>query len=92
VTNAKQSKASVAFGGSVPVGAQMHSGEQVCPPIAAPKMNRQSDATGIAPLLTGCAHSWAVAEIGNTATAAHTNAARKNDFKLRDAGFIESPP
>jgi hypothetical protein len=49
--------ASVAVAGSVPFGAHAHAGSQVFEPTAAPRMNKQSDATGDAPELTGCAHS-----------------------------------
>jgi hypothetical protein len=52
----RQSNASVALAGSVPVGAQMHSGVQVWRPTATFRMKRQSVATGAAPLLTGCEH------------------------------------
>jgi hypothetical protein len=52
----RQMSASVAVTGSVPLGAQMHSGEQVCEPTAARRMNRQSLAVGLAPEVTGWAH------------------------------------
>jgi hypothetical protein len=49
----RQRRASVAFGGRVPVGAQTHSGVQVTLPTAAWRMKRQSDATGDDPALIG---------------------------------------
>jgi hypothetical protein len=49
----KQSSASVAFTGSVPLGAQMHSGEQVAESTATWRMNKQSLAVGKAPEVSG---------------------------------------
>src|SRR3990167_5398336 len=45
----RQRSASEAFGGSVPETAQMHSGRHCTEPTAARRMNRQSDASGLAP-------------------------------------------
>jgi hypothetical protein len=49
----RHTNASVAVTGSVPVGAQMHSGSQTWLPTAARKMKRQSVAEGVWPLLSG---------------------------------------
>jgi hypothetical protein len=49
----KQSSASVALTGSVPLGAHTHSGWHTSVPTAAFKMNRQSLAVGLAPVDSG---------------------------------------
>ena len=49
----RHTRESVAVIGRLPLGAQMHSGVQVAAPTAALRMNKQSDATGPSPLLSG---------------------------------------
>jgi hypothetical protein len=59
----RHTSASVAETGSVPEGAQMHSGEHVVNSTAAFKMNKQSVETGAVPLLSGCEQSPCAARL-----------------------------
>ena len=59
VATCKQISASVAEGGSVPFGAQMHAGEQLRISVATCRMNRQSVTVGFDPELTGCEQTGA---------------------------------
>jgi hypothetical protein len=79
----KHTSASVADVGSVPFGAQIQAGSQLCRPTAALRMNKQSVATGAAPALTGWEQSPVAARAGSMAPKTHTSAtasaARRHD-------------
>ena len=55
--NLRHSSASVAVVRPLPSASQMHDGSQSWPPTAALSRNKQSDAVGLAPLLSGWAQS-----------------------------------
>jgi hypothetical protein len=60
----RHSSASLANVGRFPLGAQMHSGVHIAVPTATRKMNRQSDAVGLAPFVTGWLQSPRSARAG----------------------------
>ncbi|RMD86348.1 MAG: hypothetical protein D6815_00005 [Candidatus Dadabacteria bacterium] len=84
--NLRQTSASVAVIGVVPFGAQIHSGLQVTLRTAALRMNRQSEAVGRAPFVSGCEQSpWAARAAGagsNTAAIVAATTRWANAWKL----------
>jgi hypothetical protein len=79
----KQMSASVAVGGSVPLGAQIQIGVHTTEPTAAFKMNGQSLAVGCAPDVNGCAQF----EVGSPAATddAAPSRAAKHTMTMSDA-------
>src|SRR5512139_2270945 len=67
---ARHRSASLALIVPSPLGSHTHSGEQAWRPTALPRMKRQSDAVGAAPLLTGWLQSPSAASAA--VAAAHT--------------------
>jgi len=81
----RQTSASLAVVLSSPLGSQTQVGEQTSEPTAVLRMNKQSEAVGLAPLVTGWLQSPCAAKAagGTATTPLNSRAAPRNGMALR---------